>query len=111
MPRLWAGGWDSSETRCLPTSRGGTSGAYLVPTACLPWDPSGTRRASESGKRKGIGCVVSRSDNSRYEIWGEGWPHAEAMFWRGWVSLRLAESFGIVPAIVLGPLLLMRPTI
>ena len=26
----------------------------------------------------------------------------EAVFWRGWVLLRLAESFGIVPAIVLG---------
>jgi membrane protease YdiL (CAAX protease family) len=35
----------------------------------------------------------------------------EAVFWRGWVLLRLAESIGIVPAIVLGRLLLMRPTI
>src|SRR3712207_8709019 len=34
MPRLWAGGWASSGRRCLPTSRGGTSAAYLAPTAC-----------------------------------------------------------------------------
>lgn len=29
----------------------------------------------------------------------------EAVFWRGWVLLRLEEAFGIVPAIVLGSLL------
>ena len=29
----------------------------------------------------------------------------EAVFWRGWVLLRLVESFGIVPAILLGSLL------
>jgi len=29
----------------------------------------------------------------------------EAVFWRGWVLLRLVESFGIVPAVLLGSLL------
>lgn len=29
----------------------------------------------------------------------------EAVFWRGWVLLRLEESFGIIPAILLGSLL------
>jgi len=29
----------------------------------------------------------------------------EAVFWRGWVLLRLEEAFGIVPAILLGSLL------
>ena len=29
----------------------------------------------------------------------------EAVFWRGWVLLRLEESFGILPAIILGSLL------
>ncbi|MCO6451102.1 MAG: CPBP family intramembrane metalloprotease [Caldilineales bacterium] len=29
----------------------------------------------------------------------------EAIFWRGWVLLRLEESFGVIPAIVLGSLL------
>lgn len=29
----------------------------------------------------------------------------EAIFWRGWVLLRLEESFGIIPAILLGSLL------
>jgi hypothetical protein len=48
----WAGCWDSSGTQCLLTSPGETSGAYLAPTACLPWGRSGTRRASKSGKRE-----------------------------------------------------------
>lgn len=29
----------------------------------------------------------------------------EALFWRGWVLLRLEEAFGIIPAVVLGSLL------
>jgi phosphoglycerol transferase MdoB-like AlkP superfamily enzyme len=29
----------------------------------------------------------------------------EAIFWRGWVLLRLEESFGVIPAILLGSLL------
>jgi membrane protease YdiL (CAAX protease family) len=29
----------------------------------------------------------------------------EALFWRGWVLLRLEESFGIIPAVLLGSLL------
>lgn len=29
----------------------------------------------------------------------------EAVFWRGWVLLRLEEAFGLVPAILLGSLL------
>jgi hypothetical protein len=29
----------------------------------------------------------------------------EAIFWRGWVLLRLEEAFGLIPAIVLGSLL------
>jgi uncharacterized protein len=29
----------------------------------------------------------------------------EAVFWRGWVLLRLEESFGLIPAILLGSLL------
>jgi len=57
----------------LATSPDGTSAEYLAPTACWLWDRSGTRGASESGKRrKRVGRVVSRSDKSRYEIWGEG---------------------------------------
>jgi hypothetical protein len=56
MPQHWAGGWASSVTQCLPTCRGGTSDAYLAPTASLLWDLSGTRRAR-------WGRVVSRSGN------------------------------------------------
>src|SRR5215217_5484461 len=74
MQRLWAGGWGSSETRCLPTSLGGTSGVYLAPTASSPWGLSGTRRASESGKqRRKIGRVASRSTKREFERWGEGY--------------------------------------
>src|SRR5215204_6460236 len=62
--RLWEGGWVSSATLCLPTSRGGTSAAYLAPAAYLLWDLSGTRRASESGKRGGrIRRTAGRSSN------------------------------------------------
>jgi hypothetical protein len=53
----------------LPTSRGGISSAYLAPTGSLPWGPSGTRRASESGKTK---RVTGRSVNCGSERWREG---------------------------------------
>jgi hypothetical protein len=60
-------------TQCLPTSPEGPSGEYLVPTASLPWDLSGTRRVSESGKqRKRIGRVVGRCDISESESRVEG---------------------------------------
>ena len=36
----------------LATSPDGTSAEYLAPTASSLWDLSGTRRASESGKRR-----------------------------------------------------------
>jgi hypothetical protein len=35
-----------------PNSPERTSDAYLAPTASLPWDRSGTRRASGSGRRR-----------------------------------------------------------
>src|SRR5829696_7587601 len=70
-PWLWAGGWASSATQCLPTSPEGTSGAYLAPTASLLWGLSGTRRASRGGKRRRrVGCVASRSASSDYDSWG-----------------------------------------
>ncbi len=66
-------GWVSNGTRCLPTFRGGTSAAFLAPTACLRWGRSGTRRALESGKRrKRIGRVVGRRANSESESRREG---------------------------------------
>jgi hypothetical protein len=36
-----------------------TSGVYLAPTASLLWNLSGTRRASENGKRRRIRRVAS----------------------------------------------------
>ena len=51
--RLWEDVWVSSETRCSPTSRGGTSAAYLALTVSLQWGRSGTRRASVSGGEGG----------------------------------------------------------
>jgi hypothetical protein len=71
--QLSSGGWASSATRCSPISPEGTSAAYLALTACLPWDLSGTRKASESGKRrKRIGRVVGSSANSESEKRREG---------------------------------------
>jgi hypothetical protein len=55
----------------LASSRGGTSAAYLAPTACLPCGLSGTRRASRSGKRRKIKGVLGRSTNSEPQNWRE----------------------------------------
>ena len=47
------------------------------PNRLLAWDPSGTRRASESGKRgRRVGRVASRSGNT--SRWSEVLPHVEA---------------------------------
>jgi|SRR5215217_4288751 len=60
-------------SRCLPTSEEGTSAAYLGPTAYLRWDPSGTRRTSESGKqRRKPERVASRSAYNESGSRGEG---------------------------------------
>jgi len=42
------------------------------PNRSSQWGRSGTRGASESGKRRKTGDVVSRSGNSEFESWGEG---------------------------------------
>jgi len=54
-------------------SKGNTEIAHLnLPTACFLWGLFGTRRASESGKRRNTKPVASRSANSESERWGEG---------------------------------------
>jgi hypothetical protein len=58
----------ASGTQCLPTCLGGTSGAYLVRTASLPWGRSGTRRASKNGKQGRIRGVASRYGKSKSVI-------------------------------------------
>ena len=54
--------WASSETRCSPSSRGGTSAAYLAPTSCLRWGLSGTRRAcaGRGAGEKNKGKVIQK---------------------------------------------------
>ena len=57
----------------LATSPDGTSAEYLAPTASSLWDLSGTRRASESGKRRTrVGRVAGRRDISESESWEVG---------------------------------------
>jgi hypothetical protein len=56
----------------LAYSPGGTSDAYLAPTACLPWVRFGTRKGSGSGKEWNTKNVVSRSADCKLERWREG---------------------------------------
>src|SRR3712207_9296179 len=75
MPRLWAGGWASSGRRCLLTSRGGTSAAYLAPTACY-----GTNLVREERQKMG--------SEGRPGAWQAGAPTA---------SLRAGEKLNPMP--------------